>query len=323
MKKLSKRDFVKMFDFIRGLPAVFTAPVLCRLYRTQASNIESMAPAILTNPSVAVVSSGFVVAVREVKYRLSRFISIVPTEAGLHTETWLYRYSDIDKDPQSVSRVRTSTAGSAASLALEDPRILLWSGELWCLWTSAALDDQGQYANKMVLGRLDGADVACLQTIESPYRRRQEKNWIPFVMKEVLHFVYELASLEIYRFTSGRLEIVSKSDLRIPELEGYSGSSQLVPWGGDWICVAHQAFRRPRGWYIFPLAYYRHCFVLFSSDLTLKAISRPFFFEKRGIEFCAGIAVLDDHVVLSYGVEDRKAKLLKLSRAQVTSLLQF
>ncbi|WP_411887890.1 hypothetical protein [Hydrocarboniphaga effusa] len=310
-----------MIEFVRELPRVIASPVLSRLPGGRISAIAPIEPVTLTNPSIVVQGGEIVAAVREVKYRLSRFVGMVQSAEPLRVSTWLYRYRDIASSPSSVLPLQLDPASELADLILEDPRIFVWNGGLWCLWTSVSLDDDRCYLNKMVLGRLDGNVISCLRIIESPHERRREKNWIPFVRNGQLHFIYELASLEIYRLNDKGLEIVSREDGRISALEGCSGSSQLIPWGEDWICVAHRALLRPRGWYLFPLAYYRHRFIVLSPDFRLKAMSAFFFFEKRNIEFCAGMVSEGEHVLLSFGVGDRTARVLRLHKEQVMSLL--
>ncbi len=48
--------------------------------------------------------------------------------------------------------------------------------------------------------------------------------------------------------------------------------------------------------------------------LTLGGVSRAFSFTGARIEFCAGIAGVAEDVVLSYGVGDRSAQLVRLPR---------
>jgi hypothetical protein len=74
---------------------------------------------------------------------------------------------------------------------------------------------------------------------------------------------------------------------------------------GQWLCiiheVAHDGNRR----------IYEHRFVLFHEDgWRIVGVSEPFWFrEKRAIEFCAGLAVIDGRAIASFGVRDAEAWL--------------
>ncbi len=49
-------------------------------------------------------------------------------------------------------------------------------------------------------------------------------------------------------------------------------------------------------------------------------ISRPFIFQKRGIEFAAGLIRDGDDLVVSYGVDDKTAWLMRTS---LNSVMEF
>jgi hypothetical protein len=58
---------------------------------------------------------------------------------------------------------------------------------------------------------------------------------------------------------------------------------------------------------------YTHKLVEYDLEGKLLWQSKEFNFEQFGIEFCAGMAFKGDDVVLSYGVMDKKALLLKIN----------
>ena len=208
-----------------------------------------------------------------------------------------------------------------AKNGLADPRLFVWKQQLWALWTAEMFpsDDWKSARNQMALGLIQNGSLAELHFLRSPYDRIQEKNWMPWVRDGQLRLVYKVDPLEVHTLVDGRLQLLHRSTRRHPRLRNYSGSSQLVPWGDDWICAVHYAarathetltHRRP----------YMHRFVIISDSCEVKAISREFFIEARTTEFCAGLAVTKRHVLLSYGLRDRDSRIVTIEREKLVRL---
>jgi hypothetical protein len=82
------------------------------------------------------------------------------------------------------------------------------------------------------------------------------------------------------------------------------GGSQAVRVDGGWIVLVHDV--------AFPgnsNRMYLHRFVMFDEKLRLVSMTDPFYFEKLGIEFCAGLASVGGKIVASYAVNDGSARL--------------
>ena len=85
-----------------------------------------------------------------------------------------------------------------------------------------------------------------------------------------------------------------------------------------WLAVIHEASgvdseRR-----------YQHRLISLDTDGRLSGVSRPFYFNKPGVEFAAGLAWLvpGERLVVSYGVEDRESWLGALDAADVRKALE-
>ena len=85
----------------------------------------------------------------------------------------------------------------------------------------------------------------------------------------------------------------------------FRGGSQLIPFDDGWLALVHETHLHDGQ------RHYRHRFVGFDASLRLRSVSRPFFFQTRGVEFAAGLAWRPDgrQLLVSYGVEDREAWL--------------
>lgn len=116
---------------------------------------------------------------------------------------------------------------------------------------------------------------------------------------------------------------------------GLRGGSQLIPYNGGYIAVAHEhgsldaparhaanpagrraQIRRGGG------RRYLHRFVRYSPELVVERVSTPFVFEGAAIEFCAGLARWRDRFVVSYGVADREARLAVVDEATVRAHIE-
>jgi predicted GH43/DUF377 family glycosyl hydrolase len=80
------------------------------------------------------------------------------------------------------------------------------------------------------------------------------------------------------------------------------GGSQAVRVDEGWLVIVHDvSFSGSSRTYL-------HRFVMFDDKLTLVSMSDPFYFEKSGIEFCAGLAQLGGKLVASYAINDGSAR---------------
>jgi hypothetical protein len=246
--------------------------------------------------------------------------------SAVDSETWIVR---LDKHFRFLERAILWDApyrnpAGAAKNGLTDPRIFLWQRQLWSLWSAERVvgNDWSDTRNTMAIGLINGDEIEQLTLISSPRGSRREKNWMPWVLREELRFIYSISTMEIYRVVKGgRLELLNVSKTREPRLAGYSGSSQVQAWGSDWICVVHHAARAARvaSGMLLPV-YYLHRFVIFSEKFEVKAVSREFFLEHKGTEFCAGLAVEKEFCLLSYGLRDLESRLMRIPLDAVEAL---
>lgn len=96
----------------------------------------------------------------------------------------------------------------------------------------------------------------------------------------------------------------------------FRGGSQLVPYGGGWLCVVHEVAHTPQRVYL-------HRFAWFDNAMNLRRVSPAFCFrEPMAIEFAAGLVVMDERVLVSFGVRDAEAWLVELAGMDVWRLLQ-
>lgn len=147
-------------------------------------------------------------------------------------------------------------------------------------------------------GRLDwkgGAEANVVAEKKLPSFQAHEKNWMPIEGRR--EWVYQLG--KVYR--DGKIE-----ERRCPVNPTHMrGSSQVIGFGGNYLCIVHEAaHRRDNG-----QRFYFHRWVLLDTQFNVIVVSPPFCFHDKQIEFCAGLSTLGttNDIVISYGVQDREA----------------
>jgi hypothetical protein len=177
------------------------------------------------------------------------------------------------------------------------------------------------HSGQIAIARLRADAAEQVIPLHSPLNKAAEKNWIPVVRDEELLVIYNLESKRVFSVHNSGLKPVETGAGIDRRLKRHSGSSAAIPWDGGWLVISHRW--APTLPLAMPIAhrFYTHYFVWLDSDFRTIAISRAFRFEVRGVEFCAGLMVVGESVYISYGVNDAKARMVRITRADVRSML--
>jgi glycosyltransferase involved in cell wall biosynthesis len=196
----------------------------------------------------------------------------------------------------------------------EDSRLFEWNRELWTLSTVRELTPQGlceQVLAPLVPAGQDAGYADTWSRILSP-THQHEKNWMPWVRDGELCFVYRLGTL-----VNPQGDIIAQHETAV-DCGHISGGSQVVEIAKDVnLCIVHEARTKPG----VNLRFYWHRFACLAADGRLVALSRPFFFHDRQIEFAAGLAVFGDELMVSYGIRDREAWIGRMAVKDVLRLV--
>jgi glycosyltransferase involved in cell wall biosynthesis/predicted GH43/DUF377 family glycosyl hydrolase len=214
----------------------------------------------------------------------------------------------------------------------EDCRLFFLSDAWWC--TATVRNDDPQADCKIALLALDAAgaivDVHVLQTPERIRSMRSsnvvhEKNWVPLIRDDELYFVYSSSPTVILKCNPQTGQItewsVKESRLRLHHLRG---GSQAIRVDGGWMYVTHEVVQYSNDQTRKSERSYLHRFVLLDENFVVSAITDPFFFLNRGIEFCAGLTLQNDkkQLIVSFGSNDRQAQVGCLNLERVRSRLR-
>jgi len=192
-------------------------------------------------------------------------------------------------------------------------------GDRW--FASAAVGDHSSESRfQMVILSLDSEVIEHVVTLPSPDPSRDEKNWMPVVVGDELHLIYNCHPTVVLRchLDSGRLEkLVERPGP--PVAAGFRGGSQGVAVDGGTLAVVHEVTRVEHHLCIHR---YSHRFVLFDHGYEIVAVSPPFCFASPMVEFCSGLARRDGELLLSFAISDQTPYLAVVDEAAVLALLE-
>jgi hypothetical protein len=169
---------------------------------------------------------------------------------------------------------------------------------------------------------IDQAAMSNLIVLSSLSCQQHEKNWMPIEAIEgpggwlyaVRHNGHTVSVDRDHRLTNAWLIHQRQAAPQIANR--FRGGGQMVAFDDGYLGVIHEVAS------IAGHRAYEHRLIWLDNALALRRISQPFAFrEQRTIEFAAGLAVLGESVVMSFGVRDAEAWLVEVPQADVRGLL--
>jgi predicted GH43/DUF377 family glycosyl hydrolase len=169
---------------------------------------------------------------------------------------------------------------------------------------------------------IDQATMSDLVILDSLSTQEHEKNWMP-LEGGPLHGGW------LYAVSHGGHVVTADPDLRLtgayllhqrggsPQIANrFRGGGQAVAFRDGYLAVIHEVAS------IGSHRAYEHRLLWLDNSLVLRRMSRPFAFrECRAIEFAAGLAVVGERVVMSFGVRDAEAWLVELPADAAEAML--
>lgn len=255
------------------------------------------------NPSVIATNNGFECTVRGLNYDLEKsnceYIFYYGSYSVPFPDTQNY-YAKVDEDLNILEywfledrHLRTNIYSLDG---IEDLRLFSWKGQNYTIGN--AINYPSSCASTTLM-MLDGNVLKLEAIFNSPTKAKTEKNWMPFVQGDTLCFLY----------TPNGQMLTYKEELSLSNIEAdndlhnWSGSSCVMEYNGKYYAIIHKRVK----------SQYTHRLVEYDLEGKLLWQSKDFNFETFGVEFCAGMAFKGEDVVISYGVMDKQAILLKMN----------
>ena len=150
-----------------------------------------------------------------------------------------------------------------------------------------------------------------------------EKNWAFFNYKNQVHVVYNWYPLQIGKinYNTKMLDII-EIKYNVPNyFKKMRGGSPGYYINNEIWFVVHKSNRyrlNKTNYY-----HYQHCFVVFDSNMNFLRCSELFKLGEHPIEFCTGLIIKKDEIILSYGLKDTESIIAIYDKSYVEKELKW
>lgn len=144
-----------------------------------------------------------------------------------------------------------------------------------------------------------------------------EKNWVFVNCDESTHIVYQWFPLHLCKINTftNTLDLVRKIDT--PKIFKHVRGSTCASEYNDerWFVLHMVSYEQPRHYY--------HLLAVFDKTMNLLRYSAPFKFGETCIEYCLGVVVEKNRVIITHSSWDRTTKVGIYDRAYINKLLCY
>ncbi|TPM26964.1 glycosyltransferase [Mesorhizobium sp. B2-3-5] len=253
----------------------------------------------------------------------------MPDGAAVHTRNFLLRF-DNELGIESASEI--SQPADLPQPAYDRPcefegmRLFTWKDQLWCIayvrasapdsWWEPAIahiEDRGHALYQLTDRRL-------LRPVSA---KVHDNNWMPLVKPAGIDTEHE----RLQFFSVGDpICIVGEQGQTMSEkapavaADQFRAGTQAIAFDGGWLALVHETRAPPNE----AQQYCQHRFIWLDEAGCLAKISRPFFFNKKGLEFATGLTWHPTHerLLISYGVTENESWIAIVDASEVRSLLE-
>jgi glycosyltransferase involved in cell wall biosynthesis len=204
--------------------------------------------------------------------------------------------------------------------SFEDVRIFKVANQWFGSATTSILNPKNDIEMALLFLHPETFSIQKVLKLHPPEPTSCEKNWMPFVYNNELHFVYWCHPLCVVKpdLVTGKCQKVKCESSSRWNMSSYRGGSPGVPYDNGFLFVIHEvAFCGKR-------RFYSHRFIHMHTDpFRITSISAPFWLQKKTVEFVTGLWIQDDTVSIGYGFEDKEAWIAKITLNQLKETLGF
>jgi hypothetical protein len=209
-------------------------------------------------------------------------------------------------------------------IGLEDSRVVRWDDKLYLIGVRRDTTPTGigRMELSVIQQTKDGTQEMSRTRMPAPGKDDSycEKNWMP-IIDMPYHFVKWCNPTEVVKY-----DPVDKTTTTVflgPKIEreyDIRGGSQVVKIGKHYVAIGHES-RLFRSEADKKNATYKHLFMVWDENWQLVKLGDIFSFLNCEIEFCCGMAVFGDNLIISFGVQDNAAYLLSIPMKAAKELI--
>jgi tetratricopeptide (TPR) repeat protein len=168
-----------------------------------------------------------------------------------------------------------------------------------------------------------------------------EKNWVFVDIKQSVNIIYKWYPLQICKINQEKKTLDLAETKEMPKIFSHARGSTCgfnyvkrtslainINNKNDtdnisitineieiWFVLHMVSYENPRHYY--------HIFAVFDESMNLLRYSAPFKFHTEPIEYCLGLVVEDDRVLITYSVWDRETKLGIYDKKYIDSIIKY
>ena len=223
-------------------------------------------------------------------------------------------------------------------IGVEDVRIIYdnYSSKMLYIGTGYHKDNSigvvtGEYnINENKLSSIDEIKPFCHSTCE--------KNWVFVDMNQSINVIYKWHPLQICKINQDKkmLDLVKTKEM--PKIFSHARGStcgfnyikKTNLTGNNNICDnINISINETEIWFVLHMVsyesprHYYHIIAVFDESMNLLRYSAPFKFHTEPIEYCLGLVVEDERVLITYSVWDRETKLGIYDKKYIDSIIKY
>lgn len=322
LKELTYRNllfYVSKLSPLRTMPIDFSLPPIV------AGGNEHYHP---MNPSIRKTAKGYQVICRSVNYLQTgaKTFSTTDPTGVFRTRNFLLdydRFFSLQDEKEIIENLPRTRIRSFNLEGLDDCRIFSLHDELWFSCNTGDTNPCGTFQISLCkLAEKTDAPVIYVEKLiplKGPDPHRCEKNWLPFIHEGTLSFIYSYAPFLLYtpELKSGNCATALSYESGY-DFSHFRGSAAPIPFDDGYLMLVHEVVLQEDY-----SRCYLHRFLFLDKSLRITKLSKPFFFDHRGVEYCCSMTL--DHsgqqLIIPIGLEDREAHLYFYDCNQIRSLL--
>jgi len=166
-----------------------------------------------------------------------------------------------------------------------------------------------------------------------------EKNWVFVDINKSVNVIYKWYPLQICKISQERKKLELIETKEMPKIFSHAKSSTC---GFNYVKKINLAnnssndknddnisINNTEIWFVLhmvsyeKLRHYYHIIAIFDESMNLLRYSAPFTFQAEPIEYCLGLVVEDDRVLITYSNWDRETKLGIYNKKYIDSIIKY
>ena len=293
----------------------------------------------LMNPSIYNDNGKLLVNLRSVNYTFYHSeeklfqhpygpLTYVHPENDIHLRTWNY-YLELNDNYEIEKYYKVDTSAFPDKelwdfVGLEDARIFRWNKKLYMSGVRRDEDSIGTGRMELCEIVVDSDTVKQISQvrIQPPLDPNSycEKNWMP-ILDKPYHYIKWCNPTEVVKINpktgTSKQVFIGEENL----IDGYPrGGSQVISWKDGYVAITHdvdlfksEVDRKD--------AIYYHRILFWDKNFNLLKSSNKFSIMGGHVEFCVGLAIHKENMIMTFGFQDNAAYLLKFDESVLEEFL--